>query len=696
MFSLIIQLAFLILVLLSPEQLYAYIGPGAGFAFLGSTLVFVLAICLAIITLFSWPLQWAWRKMRGFGISSAARTRRVIILGLDGLEPSLADRYMAEGKLPNLKALKEAGCYSRLGTTLPALSPVAWSTFQTGVNPGAHNIFDFLTRDKRTCLPELASTETTIGTKVLGLFGYGLKLKRPQIRITRKSQPFWKVLGQSGIFSNIIRVPISYPPEKFNGNVLSAMCTPDLRGTQGTFAFYTTRSKSSGAHDSSSSGEATGGERHTFIRKVDTLSASLIGPPGQDGKTSLKIDFTLTPKPQEKSALLEIGGNKYVLQLNKFSDWVQVKFKLGFRKEIYGICRFCLRELEPEVSLYISPLNVDPEQPAMPISSPLFFSSWLAKRHGTYGTLGLMEDTWGRNEFALDDQRFLDQAYLTHAERERMFFEALEKTREGLCVCVFDASDRIQHMFWRYLDEQHPSAKEDASFTQTIPDMYMRMDQLVGKTRAKLAKDDVLFVISDHGFASFRRCVNLNTWLMKEGYLVTKNGVSGKDYFQDVDWSKTKAFAVGLAGLYINRRGRERHGIVSEAEFEPLQKEIARKLEALQDPADSKQAIKQVYLSQQAYRGVYAEQAPDLIVGYNRGYRVSWDSITGAIESEVFSDNLKAWSGDHHVDPRDVPGVFFSNKNLKVENPHLMDLAPTVLDLFAVKVPRYMEGRVIL
>lgn len=675
--------------LIIPDLAFAYIGPGAGFAFLGSTLVFVLTIGMAILTILFWPLQWVWKKIRQKGISKHARTRRVVIVGLDGLEPKLVDEYMGKGLMPNMKSLSEEGTFSRLGTTLPALSPVAWSSFQTGVNPGAHNIFDFLTRDKRFCLPQLASTETTTTEKIINILGIKWKRKKSQVIITRKSQPFWKILGNHGVFSNIIRVPISYPPEKFNGNVLSAMCTPDLKGTQGSFSYFSTRRPATE--------RTTGGEARTFTKNGSSLSGSVEGPPSPDGHGFLKIDFLLTPKVGTREAELIIQEQTLVLRLNQFSPWIEIEFKHG-KNLVAGICRFCLREIGDEVSLYISPVNIHPEKPALPIAEPIIFSSWLAKKNGLYGTLGLMEDTWGRNELALDDARFLEQTYLTHNEREKMFFDALERTREGCCICVFDASDRIQHMFWRYIDERHPSPLEDRKvFGGTIEDMYKKMDDLVGRIRAKLNPKDHLIILSDHGFASFRRCINLNTWLMKEGYLTLKdNKTVGADYFRDVDWSKTKAFAVGLSGIYINRIGREVNGIVDENEANKIKQEISRKLEQLKDPADNAPAIRKVHDTAKEYRGLYVDEAPDLIVGYHPGYRVSWDSITGTTEAEIFSDNIKAWSGDHHVDPELIPGILFTNRKIKKSNPHITDIAPTVLDLFAIKPPAYMEGEVIM
>jgi predicted AlkP superfamily phosphohydrolase/phosphomutase len=686
-----LQLSLFLFLALFPLESYAYIGPGAGFAFLGSTFVFVLTILMALATLLLWPILFIWRKATGKGISAKARARRIVIVGLDGLEPKITEKMMEEGSLPNLKALSLDGAYRRLGTTLPPLSPVAWSTFQTGVNPGAHNIFDFLSRDKRTCLPELSSTATEKSAYRFKIGPFKFGAGRNQVVITRKSKPFWKILGEHGVSSNIIRVPISYPPEKFEGNILSAMCTPDLRGSQGSFSFFTTKKDTVQAR--------AGGEFRLVSCVNDQVKCILEGPPHplDANKGALTINFELVLDRSTKSATLKLNKKNITLKLNEFTDWIELSFIYGFRKSVSGIVRFCLREVDADISLYVSPINVHPEKPALPISQPLIFSNWLAKENGLYGTLGLMEDTWGRNELALDDERFLQQAYLTHTEREKMFFETLKRTPEGVLTCVFDASDRIQHMFWRYLDAKHPSPREDARFESVIPDMYRKMDDLIGRVRNKLTADDLFIVLSDHGFSSFRRGINLNTWLMQNGYLVLKEaGRTGADYFQDVDWTKTRAFGCGLSGIYINTKGRERTGIVPAAESEKIMREIANKLESITDPLDGERAIKKVYLAKEHYRGLYTEQAPDLIIGYQPGYRVSWDSITGMLEEQVFSDNLKAWSGDHQVDPTLIPGVLFSNWKITSDSPHIADLAPSILNVFNVPVPRYMEGKVVL
>jgi predicted AlkP superfamily phosphohydrolase/phosphomutase len=683
---------FVCLILAVPFNAYAYVGPGAGFAFLGSAFVAIATIGLAIVTIALWPLTLIWRKMRGRGVPKGARARRVVVVGLDGLDPKLVDRFISEGRLPNMKALSQSGSYSRLGTTLPALSPVAWSSFQTGVNPGAHNIFDFLTRDKRYCLPELSSTKTVSNNKTVGFGPFKWTKLTGVVKLLRMSKPFWKILGDRGIFSNIIRVPISYPPEKFKGNILSAMCTPDLRGTQGSFSFFTTAPVSDA--------KATVGWFRELKQKDGHYTGFIEGPAKPDSKTGevLKVEFTLSIDADKQQAVLNLPGQSVVLSKDEFSPWIEIEFILSRSKKVTAISRFCLREITPHISLYMTPLNIHPDKPALPISQPAFFSKWLAKKHGLFGTLGLMEDTWGRNELVLDDQRFLDQTYSIHEEREKMLLDTLDRTREGLCVCVFDASDRIQHMFWRYMEKDHPSALEDKEkFGATISDMYDKMDEVVGKVQAKLNPKDLLFVISDHGFSSFKRGINLNTWLYENGYLALKSGkISDVDYFQDVDWTKTKAFAVGLTGIYLNKKGRESHGILSDAEAKVVKQELIDKLEGIKDPKTAEVAIRRMYDSAKEYRGLYAKEAPDLIAGYSAGYRVSWESITGALEKDIFSDNIKAWSGDHHVDPELVPGIFFSNRKLKSDTPHITDIAPTILDVFSVPIPSYMEGQVIL
>jgi predicted AlkP superfamily phosphohydrolase/phosphomutase len=619
----------------------AYIGPGAGFAFLGSFLTLSLAILAGLTSLLIWPFRSAWLLFR----RRRAAVKKLIFLGFDGLDPRVTERLMAEGKLPNFSRLRAQGGYRRLRTTFPALSPVAWSTFATGVNPGKHNIFDFLNRDLRTYAPELSSA----------------KVRRDSVEMRRKSETFWKILGRHAVTSTILRVPITFPPEEFNGRLLSAMCTPDLRGTQGTFS------------------------------RFDAPVGELEGPEGET------IGFRV------KGGVLFIEGERFELTRGEYTPWIRLKFATA-----RGIVRFLLVHDESNFSLYATPVQIDPEDPALPISHPRCYAIYLAKLLGSFSTLGMAEDTWALNEGAIDQTGFLQQARLIQDEREAMFFGALDHTRHGVVACVFDTSDRVQHMC--YTDEG------------VIENMYRDMDRVLGRALAYAGPGTALFVLSDHGFTSFRRGVNLNTWLLREGYLALKdesgdyfeaqgppgaapeNGgtrpssrdsaaMTGASYLDGIDWSRTRAYTFGLGGVYLNLKGREAQGVVEPAQADALRREIAGKLSGLRDDETGDLAIVRAWEAPDLYRGPYLGAAPDLIVGYAEGYRASWDAAVGKVSSRVFEDNAKAWCGDHCVDPALVPGVLFSNLPIAAEDPGIEDMAPTALGLFGVPVPAWMEGK---
>jgi predicted AlkP superfamily phosphohydrolase/phosphomutase len=365
--------------------------------------------------------------------------------------------------------------------------------------------------------------------------------------------------------------------------------------------------------------------------------------------------------------------------------------------KIRGLCRFRIAALEPKFEMYMTPLNIDPEKPALPISHPFLYSVYLSKLLGRFITLGEANDTWALNEGALDERAFLELTYSNHAEWEAMFWNALSKTPRGMVVIVFETTDSIQHMFFRYLDKAHPALKAAPArmSAAVIEELYKKMDDLVGRVAAGLGEKGVLFVMSDHGFKSFRRGVNLNSWLHQNGYLTLAEGKKESgEWFKDVDWDRTRAYALGLGGIYLNLRGREARGVVAPgAEAAALKAELGRRLTALKDGASGPAAITNVYDRDAVYSGPYKDNAPDLIIGYNEGYRASWDGVTGIVNAVVIEDNAKAWSGDHCIDPALVPGVLFSNLELKTAGPSIMDIAPTALELFGIAPPAHMDGR---
>ncbi|MCY2928368.1 MAG: alkaline phosphatase family protein [Planctomycetota bacterium] len=683
--KLLLLVGIVLLVLPSPAQ--AYIGPGAGFALAGSFMAALTAVFSAVVLLFTWPVRCLVRAIRAWRGLARSRVKRVVILGLDGLDPRLTEQFMAEGILPNMAALRDRGCFKPLATTIPPISPVAWSSFQTGVNPGKHNIFDFLAPDRRTYEPRLSSVDIRPPARSLSLGKYRWPLGKAEIRLLRKSAPFWQVLGKSGIFSSVLRVPITFPPEKLRGVQLSAMCVPDLRGTQGTFTFYTTRPDAGG--------ERTGGDVRHVTRNGNRVDLELIGPenPLRKDHAAMKLPLTVTIK-DAGSAQLRVNGEKHTLRKDEYSPWINVSFRAAPGIKVHGLCKFLLLGTEPEFSLYVTPINIDPDRPALPVSYPASFGKYLSKRQGPFATLGLAEDTWALSEQVLSDEAFIQQSLERDIERERMFFDSLDKVRRGLCVCVFDGTDRIQHTFWR---DPSPATGGDVAPRPhpAVEALYRRMDDLVARTAAQCNDEDtVLMIISDHGFNQFRRGVDLNRWLEDNGYLKVSPGLRQEKYLAGVDWSATRAFAVGLAGIFINLKGRNAQGIVEPGpEAAALGREIADKLASLTDPEDGHSAVKTVYLASEVYRGPYKGEAPDLIVGYQRGYRVSWDTAIGKIGEAVFATNAKAWSGDHCIDHTLVPGVLLCNRRVDTEHPRLMDIGPTVLDLFGVDVPAYMDGK---
>jgi predicted AlkP superfamily phosphohydrolase/phosphomutase len=336
----------------------------------------------------------------------------------------------------------------------------------------------------------------------------------------------------------------------------------------------------------------------------------------------------------------------------------------------------------------------------MPISHPAYYSNYLAKKiGGPYSTLGLAEDTWALNEGVTDDGTFLEQTYDIDSEREKMFFAALDKLRHGTLTCVFDAVDRIQHMFWHYLEAEHPANNgvdvSGAEHRDAIRKIYEHNDAIVGRVMQKLKPGDVLLVISDHGFDSFQRGVNLNGWLQQQGLLTLKEGANGDgDWLADVDWSQTKAYSLGLSGMFLNLKGREAMGIVEPgAEAQAVKHEIIKGLAGIVDSDRDAVAIERVFDAADIYSGPYSENAPDLVIGYNSGYRISWDCATGVVSGPIFEDNVKAWSGDHCIDPRLVPGILFANVSMEEEQPSLIDLAPSFLKLFGLEPPAHMDGR---
>ncbi len=677
-----------------PASAGAYIGPGAGLVVGISLYSFLIVVLSSILAFIGWPLRYLLRIIRGRNGYKKARFKKVVIVGFDGLDFHLTQKWMQEGRLPHFQKLKDQGCFKPLLTTTPPISPVAWSSFQTGVNPGKHNIFDFLRPHRQSGAPKLSSVDMSLSRTRIKIGRYAIPLGPPNLRMMRKSVPFWKILGEYGIFSNIIRVPISFPPEKFFGAQLSAMCVPDLRGTQGTCSIFSSNPTAFLKENIS------GIEKLNLTQQGNKFIGYLLGPENPflwvKTITKSKVEVRIV---DDTTVQIKTNHDAQSLKIGQLSDWMTMTFKCGLGFSIFGMCQFLVRSIKPDMVVYVSPIHIHPVKPVTPISHPSIYAQYLAKKYGLFATLGLAEDTWALNEGILNNDDFFNQCMNFESEREHMLFDALHMTQRGLCICVLDGTDRIQHTFWRQMDSHHPANHDQPHVEQhsKIERIYQNADRILGKVMDTCCFDqDLLMVISDHGFCSFRYGIDLNRWLEENGYLVLESDGRNKKNLTGIQWSHTKAFALGLAGIYINTIGRTSYGIVKPgSEASQLAKEIAEKLKNLKDIKRNQLVIKQVYLARDIYYGPYLEEAPDVIIGYYPGYRAAWETAIGQVTTEIIHANHKAWSGDHCVDPSCVPGVLLCNHDISSENPSIMDIAPTLLSNFGIPVPNYMDGNVL-
>ena len=617
--------------------------------------------------------------------SRAPVGRKVIVLGFDGLDFDLTRQMIASGRLPGFARLADAGGFSPLGTTIPPQSPVAWSSFITGLDPGGHGIFDFVHRDPKTMLPYLSTTATAPAGRTLGLGRWQLPLSGGRVESLRQGQPFWEPLEAKGINTTIIRMPANFPPSGTATRELSGMGTPDLTGTYGTFAFYTSEPYAFADQ------ALSGGVVHGVKVRDGLVRAALEGPDNPFLKKPEKVrsEFTARLDQAGRHVKITVGTDEALLAVGEWSDWLPVSFSLAPTQSIGGEVRFYLKGLDPFFELYASPVNIDPMDPAMPVSHPGGYAAELAEATGRFYTQGMPEDTKGLKTGVLTEAEFLAQARLAADENRRQYRHVLDRFDDGLLFYYFGNVDQVSHMMWRARDPLHPAynAVTDAPNAAVVDELYRGLDAIVTDTLATLGPDDLLVVMSDHGFTSWRRAFHLNSWLRDNGYLtlVDPNRRDDPGFFGNVDWARTRAYAVGLNGLYVNLKGRERDGIVEPGARESLAKEIAAKLLATVDPATGSAAVTRMYRREDVFHLAGNEDiAPDLVVGYAKGTRGSDESALGSLPPDVIVDNTSAWSGDHCMDHLTVPGILLSSRSLKRPASTIENLAASILAEFGI------------
>jgi len=611
------------------------------FQFFFKKKVVLICLLIAFLAIIVFVFQ---KKQTGEVVTN----KRVIVLAFDGLDPILLNEGLKKKILPNFQKVKDKGFYSELATTMPPQSPVAWASFTTGEAPAKHGIYDFITRDPKTYQLNLTFSENS----------------------QWKATPFWEILSKHNIPTTILFLPNTYPPANLEGKMLSGMGVPDLLGTLGTLTLISTKDYSN---------EKNFRGKIISIPNNDTIDTHIEGPKYKslkETKTST-LPIQIKRNTKENALTMQIQDQSVTVGNKKFSDWTPLTFDIDFFTKAHGILKLYVKELSPDIEVYVSPININPEKPLHPISHPNSYAKDISKEYGFYSTLGLPHDTWALNQEIFDEDAFLAQSESIVKDREKIYLAELAKFEKGLFFGYFGMTDSISHMFFRFLKDK------DSKYNNTILDTYKKADEIVGQTLNLMKKDDILIILSDHGFKSFDYEINLNTWLLSNGYLVLKGDKSeGKELLEDVDWSKTEAYAIGYNGIYFNLKDRESKGIVQEVERKSLEKEISVKLLALKNPYSNTTVIKKIYAREQLNIPKTDKNAPDLFIGFYQGTRSSWDSAVGAVTKDVVSKRESKWSGDHLFDPSEVPGVLLVSKKVDIKNPGITDIMPTILGLF--------------
>ena len=641
----------------------------------------------------------------------AQSDHRVIVLGIDGMDYRLLRQFIDEGRLPHFKQLASTGSFSALETTMPPLSPVAWSTFITGMDPGGHGIYDFLHRDPLTAEPLESIYQVAPPGRSLSLGSWVFPLSGGGVEAQRKGVAFWELLEDAGVETTVFRIPVNFPPVESSGRSFSGMGTPDVLGTHGTFSFYTD-------YPPDNMSDLTGGVVHLVDVLSDHVHGQLMGPPNtfrrlprSDGRLraesdveyvnpDLAVDFDVYLDPEAGAAKFVVQDTEFVLNEGEWSDWVGIDFEaIPWLVSVGASARFYLQEIRPDFKLYVTPLQIDPANPALPISTPDDWSAEIAASVGRFYTQELPEDTKAFQEGIFTGREFWDQSQFVFHEQRRALDHVLDSFDDGLLFFYFSSVDQGGHMLYHYMDGEHPLHERDALLADGIRTLYEEMDEVVGRLLEVVAADDTrdttLIVMSDHGFSPFYWGVNLNSWLLEKGYVTLRDPSRQGELplFLNVDWDRTTAYAVGLQGLYVNLQGREGRGVVAHGnEYERLLEQLEEDLLAMVDDRNGRAPVRLVFRTRDEWHGDQLDNAPDIIVGYDWGYRTSWDSPLGQFPRQVFVDNDETWSGDHSIDYRLVPGVLLSNRTIALDRPALHDLTVAVLDEFGVAPLAEMLG----
>ena len=558
---------------------------------------------------------------------------KTIILGFDSFDPAVFEDMAGQNKLTNLSKFVDGGGYSRLEVCSPPQTEVSWTSIATGADPGGHGIFDFVHRDPTTYAPYVSILP-------MKKSAMGEQFVPPYIAKT-----LFEEAAEMGYPATALWWPAMFPARpELPVNTLPGLGTPDIRGQLGVGTLFSTEEEKK--------------NKTAVVRFESTVKgkfkALLNGPQvqGKNGPQPATLEVVVDVI-DENSARVLIADKQIQLRVGEWSDIVEVKFKAGLFFSVHAVTRIILTNLKGVVRLYTLPLQIHPLHALSHYSSSKSFAKDLWQQVGPYLTLGWPQDTTGLEDGCITDEQFLALCYMIFERRKQIFFYLLGNFREGVLASIFDDLDRVQHMFYH-------------NRLDVAQAWYQKLDTFVGEVNQRVSgwggKYNYL-VLSDHGFTTYQQKIHINRWLVENGYLALNNGNSIGD-LSNVDWTRTKAYAVGLNSLYLNVAGREGQGVVGAGEIESLLSEIQQKLMDWKGP-DGKSVTHRVRLKHEVYNGSYTRLGPDLIVGYAPGYRASSETGLGKIPQALVEPNYDHWGADHCVDSDVVPGVIFANRDLQ-------------------------------
>ncbi len=631
---------------------------------------------------------------------AGVKNKKMLVLGFDGMDPMIAYKMMKRGELPNLKKLAQAGTFTMMRTTIPPQSPVAWGSFITGADPGKYGLYDFIHRDPETYFPITSGAETIPASLNIKLGKYKIPLKPGKIISKREGKAFWDYLEEKDIEATVFKIPSNYPPTETKQRTISGMGTPDIHGTYGIYTLYTSDEEEAMKDISPNN------LYYAFLNDENVLEDGEIEGPKNDlveNGEKTKVSFRVYVDKKNKTARIDVDGKEILIAEKEYSDWVEIEFPLIKNiSSITGMVKFYLMDVEKNFRLYISPVHISPKNPAVEISTPTDYSRELSEKGGLFHTIGLPADTKALSQETFGVEEFLTQSMSVFDESKKLFgieYERFLNKRSGFLFFYFGTLDQGQHMLWGLTDKNHPyyHPKEAARFGYMKDELYRIHDKILGYVLKTIPKDVGLIVLSDHGFGTFRRKVNLNTFLFNEGYLKLRvksidDEISLIDDYNEYDWGNTKAYAVGLNGLYLNMKGREAEGIVTKGERRKLLEEIQKKMLMIKDPKNGVNVISEAFISEDNFSPDFLDRSPDIIIGFNKGYRSSDSSALGGVTREIVLDNMNWWAGDHCINPRHVPASFFSNFQVNKKIPSIKDMAPTILKYFGIDETPTMNG----